>query len=172
MNQRARTIYRVTTVYEFKLPEHPRWHVSWGGCSIPFFILYKTMRSYNRNLVAVRNCDNNFTLLFLMKSNFTLVTWKNCTATSTRTIGAICNCMQATKGCQAETADQVSATYRLIAFLQWSILTSEGIAAVYGPQLYLSCGQRERYKKKKYFGNGASPFLQFTFRKGSLCTLK
>jgi len=143
MNQRARTIYRVTTVYEFKLPEHPRWHVSWGGCSIPFFILYKTMRSYNRNLVAVRNCDNNFTLLFLMKSNFTLVTWKNCTATSTRTIGAICNCMQATKGCQAETVDQVSTTYRLIAFLQWCILTSEGIAAVYGLQLYLSCGQRE-----------------------------
>ena len=80
--------------------------------------------------------------------------------------------MQATKGCQAETADQVSATYQLIALLQWSILTSEGTAAVYEPQLYLSCGQRERHNKKKHIGNGASPFLQFTFRKGSLCTLK
>jgi hypothetical protein len=65
--------------------------------------------------------------------------------------------MQATKGCQAETVDQISATYRLIAFLQWSILTLEGIAAVYEPQLYICPVTKERHKKK-YFRNGASPF--------------
>jgi len=105
--------------------QHELHHVS----LVPSPFQHKTRKIYNSNLVEVGKCDNNFYFGY---------TRRNCTVISEEVCTKDCDCIHATKGCRAETANQVSATYRWIAFPQSSIQTSEGIAAVHEPPLYLS----------------------------------
>ena len=114
--------------------QHELHHVS----LVPSPFQHKTRKIYNSNLVEVGKCDNNFYTLYSKELHSNL----------RRDLYAGLNCIRATKGCWAETANQVSATYRWIPFPQSSIRTSEGIAAVYEPPLYLSWDERERHKNK------------------------
>lgn len=157
-SQFQRRIQRACTIY---ISHHGIWvqtsrlsTITWimGGVPFPFFNINneKLQQRYGRE---VRNCGNNFTC----------VTWKNCTATSTWTTAAPLYGV-----CKLQKAVKLRLQVRYRQHTDGLHFFTRVLRLQKGMQLYMSLNYICPAAKERHKEILQNLFLQFTFREGSL----